>query len=261
VKLSKIFLYDEPSVPELHLEKLVKFIEDTYPVDVKIRENIFENASDQIAYDLASCRIFKTRKPFEVHKPTQEEVIFEKNSFTDSSIVQNIILYDGFEFQKIVSNLITKEENTLNQFHIVFTNKLTCTFDNSDLRYHGRTVICSNPAIISTTGIIEAPAKPRGYYIELMTKMSQGLNVESLKKKYQGTYLEYHDSRLNSITEGFILQALFYYLSGDAFCDSRDCRLNNAHWQSDLLYSQLEYRKLCEKHQKILDHLVNDLNY
>ena len=78
-----------------------------------------------------------------------------------------------------------------------------------DFRYHGRTVICSNPAIISTTGIIEAPAKPRGYYIELMTKISQGLNVESLKKKYQGTYLEYHDSRLNSITEGYILQALF----------------------------------------------------
>jgi len=93
--------------------------------------------------------------------------------------------------------------------HIVFTNKRTCTFDNSDLRYHGRTVICSNPAIISTTGIIEAPAKPRGYYIELMTKMGQGLNVESLKKKYQGTYLEYHDSRLSSITEGFILRALF----------------------------------------------------
>ncbi len=101
MKLSKIFLYDEPSVPELHLEKLAKFIESIYPVDIKIRKNIFENANDQTAYDLASCRIFKTRKPFEIHKPTQEEVIFEKNSFTDSSIVQNIILYDGFEFQKL----------------------------------------------------------------------------------------------------------------------------------------------------------------
>jgi len=29
--------------------------------------------------------------------------------------------------------------------------------------------------------------------------------------------------------------------------------LNNAHWQRDLLYSQIESRKLCDRHQEILD--------
>jgi len=50
-----------------------------------------------------------------------------------------------------------------------------------------------------------------------------------------------------------LLQAIFYYMTGDAFCDSLDCRLNNAHWQKDLLYSQLKIGKLCDKHQALLD--------
>ena len=83
--------------------------------------------------------------------------------------------------------------------------------------------------------------------------MTQGLNLESIKKKYQGMYLEYHDAKLSQVVEGYLLQAIFYYLTGDPFCDKRECRLFNAHWQKDLLYSQLEIAKLCDKHQEILN--------
>ena len=121
-------------------------------------------------------------------------------------------------------------------------------------------VICSNPSIISTTGIIEAPAKPREYYMELISNMAQGLNVDSLMKKYRGNYLEYHDKRISTVVEGYVLQAIFYYLTGDAFCENVDCRLFNPHWQKDLLRSQIEIGKLCDRHQKILDELVFDLN-
>jgi len=66
-------------------------------------------------------------------------------------------------------------------------------------------------------------------------------------------YLEYHDVKLSQVVEGYLLQAIFYYLTGDPFCDKRECRLFNAHWQKDLLYSQLEIAKLCDKHQEILN--------
>jgi len=66
-------------------------------------------------------------------------------------------------------------------------------------------------------------------------------------------FLDYHDKRLSKIAEGCLLQTIFYYMTGDAFCDSLDCRLNNAHWQKDLLYSQLKIGKLCNKHQALLD--------
>lgn len=257
MKISKIFLYDEPSVPELKLDELCKFVQNTFSIPVEKRKNIFSLANKQTANKLASCRIFNTKKPFENHLPTKEEIDFELATFSDSSKTENIVMYDGFKFQKIVSELISEHEATLDKLHVIFTNKLTCTFDESDYRYHGRAVICSNPAIISTTGIIEAPAKPRGYYLELISNVVQGVNVDTMKKKYRGTYLEYNDKRFSVISEGYLLQAIFYYMTGEAFCESRECRLNNAHWQSDLLYSQLEIGKLCDRHQKILAQLVH----
>ena len=116
-------------------------------------------------------------------------------------------------------------------------------------------MICSNPAIISTTGMIEAPAKSREYYLEAMKCKMQGLDIKSVKKNHSGEFLDYHDHRLSKIAEGYLLQAIFYYITGDAFCDSLNCRLNNAHWQKDLIHSQIKISKLCKKHQKILDDL------
>jgi hypothetical protein len=260
LKISKIFLYDEQSVPEIKINKLSDFIKKTFSIDTEVRKNIFLNKDKDLAKNLASCRIVNTKKPFEFHTPSIEEIEFEKDSFENSSKIKNIIMYDGFELQKNISNLISEDENSLDCFHIVFTNRLTCTYDFNDYRYHGRAVICSNPSIISTTGIIEAPAKPREYYMELISNMAQGLNVDSLKEKYKGTYLEYHDERISTVVEGYVMQAIFYYLTGEAFCEKENCRLFNPHWQKDLLRSQIEIGKLCEKHQKILGELVLDLN-
>ncbi len=253
MNISKIFLYDEPAVPEINLNGLSEFLEKTFKIKPILRKNIFQNATKKTAKELAELRIFEFRRPFEHHTSTTEEVEFEIESFQNTSKIQNIILYDGFEFQKIVSSLIPPEEQDLENLHIVFTNKLTCTFDFFDHRYHGRALIGANPYIISTTGIIEAPAKPRQYYLDLMVNYGQGLNIDSIKQKYQGTYLEYHDNRLGKIVEGYCLQALFYHITGDPFCDLLECRLNNAHWQRDLLYSQLEFGKMCAKHTQILE--------
>ena len=260
MKISKIILYDEPAVPEIRIEKLADFIKSTFSVNTEIRKNIFEKKDQNVAKNLASCKVIDTKKPFESHSPSTDEIEFEKASFEDLDKIKNIIMYDGFEFQKIISRLIPENENSLNFFHIVFTNRLTCTYDYNDYRYHGRAVICSNPSIISTTGIIEAPAKPREYYMELISNMAQGLNIDSIKKKYQGKYLEYHDERISTVVEGYVMQALFYYLTGEAFCEQENCRLFNPHWQKDLLRSQIEIGKLCDTHQKTLEKLVLDLN-
>ena len=104
--------------------------------------------------------------------------------------------------------------------------------------------------------MIEAPAKPREYYLSLLTNMTQGLNIDSIKNQFKGTYLQYHDSKLSEIIKGYAMQALFYYLTGEPFCESKECRLFNAHWQSDLLQSQIQNGKLCSMHQEILEKIV-----
>ena len=256
--ISKIILYDEPSVPEIQLNRLTKFLEDTFLIEVESRKNILQFSSKNTAHDIAECKIFNLRKDFEKHIPTNEEVLFEELNIQDTSNTENIIMYDGFRLQKVLSELISENENNESVFHIFFTNKLTCTYDLNDYRYHGRALIGANPSIISTTGIIEAPAKPREYYYDLMTNVTQGINVETIKQKYKGTYLEYHDPRLTKVVEGYLLQAVFYYETGESFCENPNCRLFNAHWQKDLLNSQSIESKLCDKHLSTLKQLITN---
>ena len=257
MKTSKIILYDEPTVPQIQLQKLRKFITDTFPVKIEVRKNFFHNLEENNYEKIASVRIFDLKKPFKIHNPLTEEIQIEIEN-KDMSNKDETILYDGFEFQKITSEFIPMEENKEETLHIIFTNKLTCTFDENDFRYHARALIGSNPVIISTTGIIEAPAKPKQYYLDLMTDFSKE-RIEEIKEKYKGEFLEYNDSRISEIIEGYVLQAIMYYETGDAFCEDKGCRLFNAHWQKDLFYSQLENKKLCNKHQKSIKKLTNQV--
>jgi hypothetical protein len=254
LKTSKIILYDEPTVPQIQLKKLEKFITDTFHIQIESRENFFQNSNQKMFEKIASTRIFDLKKPFKAHIPTLEEIEIETHN-TDMSNREEMILYDGFEFVKTASEFIPVTENDESILHIIFTNKLTCTFDENDFRYHARALVGSNPAIISTTGIIEAPAKPKQYYLELMTNFTHE-KADEIKEKYKGEFLEYNDSRISEIVEGYILQAIMYYETGDAFCENKECRLYNAHWQKELLYSQLENKKLCDKHQKKIEEVI-----
>jgi len=255
LKTSKIILYDEPTVPEIQLERLEKFLTKTFPVEIEMRENFFQCSNDDFFEKIASTRIFDLKKQFKKYNPSVENIQIEKEN-KDMSTREEMILYDGFEFQKTITEFIPMNEDKKDTLHIIFTNKLTCTFDENDFRYHARALIGSNPAVISTTGMIEAPAKPKQYYLDLMTNFSEK-RVEEIKKKYKGEFLEYHDSRISEITEGYLLQAIIYYETGEAFCEHKDCRLFNAHWQRDLFFSQLENKRFCKKHQKILNKLKN----
>jgi hypothetical protein len=253
LRINKIIIYDEPTVPEIQIEKLKEFLTDTFPIKVEIRKKIFDTQKEKVFEKIANTRIFDLKKPFQKHNPSQIEIDFEKEN-TDVTQQEEMFLYDGFKIQEIISKEISNKENNLDTLHIVFTNKLTCTFDENDWRYHARAIINSNPTIISTSGMVEAPAKPKEYYMELMTDFSKERTNE-IKEKYKGKFLEHHDSRMSQIIEGYLLQSIMYQETGDEFCEDKNCRLYNAHWQKDLLYTQLENKKFCQKHLEIIKEL------
>ena len=256
MRTSKIILYNEPTVPEIQIERLEKFLKELFSVQIEIRKNFSEYCDDETFEKIASSKIFDLKKQYKKYNPSINEIQVEKER-KDTIKNDEMILYDGFEFQKIMNSIIPKDENKLNTLHIIFTNKLTCTYDENDFRYHARAIINSNPAIISTSGIIEAPAKPKQYYFELMTDFSKD-KIDGIKKKYKGEYLEYNDSRLSQVIEGYLLQVIVYFETGDSFCDQKECRLFNAHWQKDLLYSQIENQTFCKKHLEIIKKITNN---
>jgi len=260
LNFKKIILYREPAISEINIEKLANFLEYNFPVKVKIKDNIFKEFSLEYIKKLSDIRITDIKNSFSEHISSNIEIEFEAKLCEDSSVmdsttrvenaqdISQVFMYDGFELQKILRYLNDDRET----LHIILTNRLTCTFDENDSRYHARAVICANPAIISTTGIIEAPAKPKEYYFEVMALKSQGLDIDSAKEKYKEEILEYNDERLTKILEGYMLQVIFYNITGESFCEDNECKLNNAHWQKDLLFSQLKINKLCKKHNEIL---------
>ena len=237
--ISQLFLYDEPNVPELNLPHLSQFIHDTFKIKPIIRGSVVDYLDSGDQNKIIGQQITN------LHRPLSEQAA----SIKDDTLP---IFYDGFAMQQLLGNVILTNNDA---FHLIFTNLLVGTFDYTDYRYHARAVICSNPSIISTTGIVMAPARPREYYIEKQLSSDSGL--DNLEAKYKDSCIQYHDARLPTIVCGYATQSIFYYITGESFCSNLDCILHNAHWQKDLIYTQLEYGKLCVKHDSILKTCVN----
>ncbi|MYG32427.1 MAG: hypothetical protein F4202_00240 [Cenarchaeum sp. SB0677_bin_16] len=190
---------------------------------------------DYNQYEMGACAIGNIYRPHQLH------------SNMNPIIRDGHHLYDGYCMLDILGAGVRHRNGAL---HIIFTDLLACTYDNSDNRYHARSVILANPSMISIPGIIEAPAKSREYYADLMT----GHDLT----QYDGQFLTYDDkTRLDQVIRGYCMQCIFYYTSGEAFCMDKDCILYNAHWQSDLLHSQIESGRLCNHHQTILQKIRN----
>jgi len=139
--------------------------------------------------------------------------------------------------------------------HILITDKLFATLDN-DRRPHIRASIYSFCSVISTSGIVEGPAKPKEYYLYKQKYTSLGawdINQPAVKKRFKGKFIDYKDSRSNDVLKGYIAQSLFFHITGEPFCKQRSCRLFNAHWQEDLIFSQVINKEFCREHRMILN--------
>ena len=171
---------------------------------------------------------------------------FEKQPEVES---YEVGLYDGYALQELLRSMISDGERGSEHVHIIMTDMLMCTFDEDDWRYHARAVICGTPSIVSCPGIIEAPAKPREYYM----LARPGQDPHLLQNEFAGRFIEYGDSRLASAALAYSVQAVFFFLAdGEPFCENPSCRLYNAHWQEELIRI-LENPIFCEKHAAILD--------
>jgi hypothetical protein len=205
----------------------------------KYEENVIEYA-----------KIADIKQPFE-RQPNHEQ----DRKFM---MMTKIPLYDGFVMQKKLAEIIPYVEISLAHIHIIFTNLLTCTFSEDDWRYHGRAVICGTPSIVSTTGIVEALAKPREFYLAHMPGgMEQ--DDEMLKKKFAGRFIDYDEGdKITAASINYALQAIFFFItSGEPFCNNKDCRLFNAHWQEDLIHT-IEKKILCSYHRNLANKLSKD---
>lgn len=232
-----------------------------YGVRTENRGNLFEylgvngEALNEAALRLASARVSDIESPLdEIHPAGPSEIAFEKRMLTGEEKGRGVLsLYDGLWVQRVLRKLIYNslpEESGAGFLHIVFTGRLVATFEGR--RYHARVVLLGSPAIISTSGLVEAPARPREYYFIKGGLIQSGRDTRELDEIYRGRFIEYDDPKTTSAISSYALQALFYELSGVAFCENPECCLFNSHWQEDVLRVQCE-GKPCARCLEILE--------
>lgn len=147
-----------------------------------------------------------------------------------------------------------KYSKTKDSCYIILTDKLFATLD-IDRRPHIRAGIYSFPSIISSSGIVEGPAKPKEYYLYKQRYTQLGIwerQEAKLKRKFKASFIDYADKRINEVLKGYFAQSLFFYITGEPFCKKKSCRLYNAHWQKDLIYAQVKIGRFCKYHQRLL---------
>lgn len=257
-----MYIYQGCGDASLNYENLVGYARTLLPgLKVSLRKNIFQEDLQEKppglipetikkwALLLASLKIINPAREETESNPFPAEVEFEIKKLRDPGKIRGGPLYEGLGLALFFSELIPPNETPEDSVHIIFTDRLFATWDENNRKYHVRVSVCGFPSLISTTGIIEAPAKPREFYI----KMKMGFDREALKKEFSGRFLDYDDPRLTEVLKGYILQALFFYLYGDPFCPDPNCRLYNAHFQEGVLLAQLySSYEFCSDHREMI---------
>lgn len=263
-------LYNDPFTPTFKLNEVADYLRTKLPKteiverDELVREKLSsleveerEATLQRLAVGFAKARVHDPFKPITDREPLYGEIAYERRRLTQRGEAKGVV-YDGFVVQELLTSLFDRTEMNRWRLPIIFTNQLLATFDESDHRYHLRAVILGYPAIVSTTGLIEAPAKPREFYLAREQFRAVGLDAISpvLAAEMKDRCLLPNDERLTEVAKGYALQAVFYALFGEAFCDDKDCRLYNAHWQEEMLHAQLNGAyDLCPRHEAMLQNL------
>ncbi len=261
--LRVICLYDGAGVENFDIHQIGEYLGQWFGPDrLQIRSEFVrhhlrshpwmdERTLESRVRDICRARIEDPAKPLEKGEPNPEQLAQERMWLLEGTASRDAF-YDGLALQRIYLELLAGEETSLEFMHIVFTNRLIGTWDQSDRRYHARVSIYGWPSIISTTGIVEGPAKPREYYFGLMA----GLDEEEVREELKGRFIDHGHPRLTEILKGYTMQAVLYHLIGEPFCDDPNCRLFNAHWQEQMIRAQLTTAgEYCPKHRKLLERL------
>jgi len=255
-------LYVDASHTSLRVEELVQYVSSILPsLNAEVRPEpgrFFTRCDEEIlefAREVAATRVFRINANEVVCKPFKAEVEYEYRRIKQDPYEMFGAFYSAYHLQDVYWKLIPAGERSLHYVHVVITKLLIGTFDESSGRWHARTIALGFPNIISLRGLIEAPAKPRQFYIlrQTLSMLHGEMTTEEIQEAIKNfALLGLEDERLTEVTKGYLLQAIAYHATMEPFCNDVSCRLFNAHWQREMLTAQLngEY-ELCEAHAQL----------
>ncbi|MFB6071330.1 MAG: DUF6775 family putative metallopeptidase [Halanaeroarchaeum sp.] len=216
---------------------------------VSVRERFLSQFDDEdLAADLARTR---------VHSPSDREtgsrlpgIVRYEDRLLEDPDRGGGVLYDGHRVTHTLNARIPGEFCDPGHQHVVLTDRAVATW-GTDGRWHKRVIVLGAPTIVSVPGLYEAPAKPEAYYREKRAHTLLSGTApprEVLESEVEGEFLVEDDPRTTEALAGYVLQAVHFAATGEAFCEDERCRLHDAHRQSDLVTAQLGVPEFCPTH-------------
>lgn len=259
--IKQVFIYSDNPSEALSINALVDYLrglgfDATNRGDLLSFLDLSDEDENEYIKSIIGTRVLDISSPLErPYEPADKGVDTELKKLL-KDLKSPEVMFDGFWLQRILYRVMFKRipgELKSGLVHIIFTGKLFGTFETK--RYHARVVLLGIPSIISTSGVVEAPARPREYYWLKAGFIQSGRGIEELDEVFKGRFIEYDDPRITEVLKSYTLQVIFYEATGEAFCQNKCCCLYNSHWQEEVLRVQLE-GKLCKWHKKALESLT-----
>ncbi|HWP90629.1 MAG TPA: DUF6775 family putative metallopeptidase, partial [Thermodesulfobacteriota bacterium] len=192
-RIKEIFIYSDCPSNSLSVPEVIDYLRET-GFSAEYRGNFFEfldlakEEAQELTRKIAGTRVLDISTPLdEVREPIYGEIGVELRRLKGEASTLGV-LYDGLWLQRIFYKIIyekIKGELGSGFIHIIFTGRLFGTFETGDSlktlppfdpaqdkldsyprspRYHARVILTGLPSLISTSGIVEAPARPKDYY-------------------------------------------------------------------------------------------------
>lgn len=246
---------------DVDIGEIASFLEHLFPsirfrTKPSILTSVRKKGIERISERFASARMKDPNKAEQSFEPMYGEIDYERRTVLGEARIGGIV-YNGRRLEDLFISILGPQD-LREHASIILTDRLVSTYSTDDLRHHLRTIVCGFPSIVSLPGIVEAPAKPREYYLMKQGMELQGagdVQLQELKKEFEGRFIDYGSPKTSEVLKGLALQGVLFHLTLRPFCENKKCRLYNAHWQEELIRSQVSSGKLCAKHEKVMRRL------
>ena len=250
--IERVTLYRAPTTV-CDADGIAEWLDARIEATVEVRDRFLDRFSTaELAERFAAARVRSPRER-ETGNTMLGTIRYEERALEDPERAGGV-LYDGVAVQRALNAALPDDERDLSQLHVPVLDRALATWGDHDGRWHKRVNVLGQPALVSVPGLYEAPAKPESYYREQQRQAMVSGDVpprEVLESGVTGEFLVAEDPRTTDALCGYVLQAVAYVETGEAFCEDKRCRLYNAHRQPALIRAQLEEPEFCPEHAEL----------
>jgi len=247
--VEQVTLYRAPTTVA-DADAIAAWLRERVDAAVAVRGRVLERVADaDLPEALARARVLDPYDP-ETGNTMLGIVRYEERALEDPERAGGVI-YDGLAVQRLLGERIPEEEGGLDHLHVPLLDRVLGTWGDHDGRWHKRVNVLGQPTPVSVPGLYEAPAKPEQYYREQQRHAMVSGDApprEVLEAEVEGEFLVAEDPRTTEALKGYVLQAVHYLETGEAFCRTPECRLANPHRQPGVVAAQLREPAFCERH-------------